>query len=91
MGDTNGDCAFDVEDVQYCQAYVGGLIDVSDTRYWVDKPAKFAAGQAREDSNLHAQMLVALDVDRDGRITEVQFIQEEEVEEEEEVVVEKSL
>ena len=27
LGDANGDCAFDVEDVQYLQYYIGGAID----------------------------------------------------------------
>jgi len=30
LGDTNGDCVFDVEDVQYLQYYIGGSVNPSD-------------------------------------------------------------
>jgi len=33
-GDTNGDCAFDVEDVQYLQYYIGGSIATDDLTAW---------------------------------------------------------
>ena len=32
LGDTNGECAFDVEDVQYLQYYIGGSVNPSDSR-----------------------------------------------------------
>ena len=28
-GDTNGDCSFDVEDVQFLQYYIGGAVEAS--------------------------------------------------------------